>query len=154
MRKQIHHSKPDTAHNRITPHLVSAEPFETAEELWFWFIAAQAARNDGARYASGLGSINRPCEPVDILKILDGLYRKRLLLRDHLLVLRYYGRRYLAPDPNRVKEKRAFFIWVEAFERLEPVLEKKGLIEQQSWTKKFHPQNYAETTESGKDLWR
>jgi len=110
---------------------IDSTPFETAEELWFWFIAAQAARNDGARYVSGASVMRRPCEPVDVLKILDDLYRKRRLVRDHLLVLRHYGRRYLSPDPNRAKEVRAYHLWTEALERMEPVLLRKGLIEKE-----------------------
>ncbi len=104
-------------------------PFDTIEDLWFWFIMAQQARNDGARYISGAGLIPRPCEPVDILKILDDLYRKRRLLREHLLVLRHYGRRHLAPDPNRVKEVRSYYLWKDALERMRPVLERKGIIQ-------------------------
>ena len=48
-------------------------PFDNVEEAWFWFIAAQAARNDGARFVAGAGLQIRPCEPIDILKVLDGL---------------------------------------------------------------------------------
>lgn len=103
-------------------------PFESAEEAWFWFIQAQAARNEGARFASGLGKVLRPCEPVDILNILDRLYRQRRLLRDHLLVLRHYGRRLMPPDSKRVKEARASDIWREALERLEPPLTRKGIV--------------------------
>ncbi len=91
-------------------------PFEDAQTAWFWFIMAQQARNEGARIAAGQGAFNRPCEPIDILKIVDRLYRNRRLIRDHLLVLRHYGRRQLAPDPYRVKEQRAHTIWCEAME--------------------------------------
>lgn len=103
-------------------------PFESAEEAWFWFIQAQQARNDGARFVAGAGIVPRPCEPMDILKVLDRLYRQRRLLRDHLLVLRHYGRRLMRPDARRVKEARASVIWDEALARLEPVLEKKGIV--------------------------
>lgn len=106
-------------------------PFESAEEAWFWFIRAQEAKNDGARFISGQGLIPRPCEPVDILRVLDQLYRQRRLLRDHLLVLRHYGRRDMAPDPRRVKEVRAYEIWIQALGRLEPVLERKGIVQRQ-----------------------
>ncbi len=112
-------------------------PFDTIEELWFWFIVAQQARNDGARYVSGAGLVRRPCEPVDILKILDDLYRKRRLLREHLLVLRHYGRRHLAPDPNRPKEVRSYYLWKEALERMRPVLERKGIITKESWVSQY-----------------
>lgn len=105
-------------------------PFTSAEEAWFWFIAAQSARNDGARFSAGAALFPRPCEPADILKILDRLYRHRRLLREHLLVLRHYGRRHLAPDPRRVKEARAWKIWREAMMRIEPVFIRKGIVRQ------------------------
>jgi len=103
-------------------------PFETVEEAWFWFILAQEARNAGARLAAGAGLKPRPCEPSDILKCLDRLHRNRRLQMDHLLVLRHYGRRQLAPDPRRIKEVRAFTLWKEALDRLEPVLVRKGIV--------------------------
>jgi hypothetical protein len=107
-------------------------PFNSASEAWFWFIQAQQARNEGARIVAGLSGEPRPCEPADFLSILDRLYRNRLLLRDHLLVLRHYGRRQYAPDPRRVKEVIASRLWEEAFDRIEPVLVRKGIVRQPS----------------------
>lgn len=103
-------------------------PFESTEEAWFWFINAQQARHDGARFTAGQGALLRPCEPVDILRILDRLYRQRRLLRDHLMVLRYYGRRGMPPDSRRVREMRAYKIWSEALARLESALIGKGIV--------------------------
>lgn len=114
--------------------------FESAEEAWFWFIDAQGARNDGARFTAGLGIAIRPCEPVDILKILDRLYRQRMLRRDHFLVLRHYGRRMIPPDQRRTKEIRAYKLWKEAMEKLTPVLERKGIISSQNWAARCYPQ--------------
>lgn len=108
---------------------VNTVPFKDAEEAWFWFITAQEARKDGARFVAGQGLYPRPCEPIDILKILDRLYRNRRLLRDHLLVLRHYGRRHMAPDDRRSKEVRAFQLWHEALERMAVLFEEKGIIE-------------------------
>ncbi len=103
-------------------------PFESAEEAWFWFIAAQEAKESGARFVAGSGLFPRPCEPIDILKTVDQLYRKRRLLRDHVLVLRHYGRRHMSPDPRRIKEARAHVIWEEALERIEEVLISKKIV--------------------------
>lgn len=103
-------------------------PFESAEQAWFWFINAQQARHEGARFTAGKGAVLRPCEPVDILGILDRLYRQRRLLRDHLMVLRYYGRRGMPPDSRRVREMRAHKIWSEALARLENALVSKGIV--------------------------
>lgn len=106
--------------------------FESAQEAWFWFIAAQNAKNDGARFVAGAGLYKRPCEPIDILKTLDRLHRNRRLNRDHLLVLRHYGRRHMAPDLYRKKEVRAYHLWNEALERIEEVLVAKGIVERRS----------------------
>ncbi|MCI5061306.1 MAG: hypothetical protein MRY79_09615 [Alphaproteobacteria bacterium] len=105
-----------------------AVPFDDVAEAWFWFIQAQQARNEGARFRAGMSLTQRPCEPSDFLKILDGLYRQRRLLRDHLLVLRHYGRRQMAPDLRRRKEVLAHKLWHEALDRLEPVLVRKGIV--------------------------
>lgn len=117
---------------RYVPRLSYASeaftPFEDAQEAWFWFIQSQQARLDGARFSSGQGGLPRPCEPLDILKAVDRLYRQRRLLRDHLLVLRHYGRRLMPPDPRRQSESRAFKVWGEALERLEIPLLRKGII--------------------------
>lgn len=103
-------------------------PFENAAEAWFWFIQAQQARNDGARITAGQSLYPRPCEPMDILKVAEGLYRNRRLMMDHFLVLRHYGRRGYMPDANRIKESRAFTLWNEAMERIEPILIRKEIV--------------------------
>ena len=115
-----------------TFEMSGATPFDSAEEAWFWFIAAQSAKNDGAKFVAGAGLYKRPCEPIDILKVLDRLHRNRRLHRDHLLVLRHYGRRNIAPDKFRAKEKRAHYVWHEAMERIEEVLIAKGIVQRKS----------------------
>lgn len=107
---------------------IEPTPFDSTEEAWFWFIQANQARIDGARISRGLSDVPRPCEPVDILRILDRLYRNRLLVMDHFLVMRHYGRRMLPPDPRRVREVRAFRLWREALSHLEAVLVRKGIV--------------------------
>lgn len=107
---------------------IETVPFETAECAWFWFIQAQQARNDGARIVMGLADVPRPCEPLDILKVVERLYRNRILIMDHLMILRHYGRRMMPPDARRVREMRAHKIWSEAFAHIAPILERKGIV--------------------------
>ncbi len=116
----------------ISPPILSSDDvtaFESTSDVWFWFVQAQQARNEGARFKAGLSSVTRPCEPIDILKILDRLYRNRFLTRDHLLVLRHYGRRQMPPDYRRVKEARAYHLWNEALARMETTFIRKGIVE-------------------------
>jgi hypothetical protein len=102
--------------------------FENAEEAWFWFVAAQVAQNEGVKARAGLADAPRPCEPVDILHVVDRLYRNRRLLRDHLFVLRHYGVRHMRPDKRRPKEMRAAQLWREAMKVLEESLIAKGIV--------------------------
>ncbi len=104
-------------------------PFATTEEAWFWFMQCHEASCAGARIRAGAGEVPRPCEPADMLRTLDRLYRHRRLLREHVAVLAHYGRRLLAPDPQRRREQRAWGLWDEALARLEPVLRRKGIVQ-------------------------
>jgi hypothetical protein len=111
------------------PAPTRVEAFDTVEDLWFWFMAARTAMADGAAYGQRFGGgIPRPCEPADILRLLDRLYRMRRLERDHLLVLRHYGRRGWPPDPFAPREKHAARLWEEAMTTMEAPLRAKGIL--------------------------
>jgi hypothetical protein len=112
----------------LPPLLPDTTPFDNAQEAWFWFILANEARQAGAKVRAGQGLFHRPCEPLDILRMVDQLYRRRRLLRDHLLVLAHYGRRQYAPDPDCRREMRDHTVWREAFAVMAPVLQEKGIV--------------------------
>lgn len=119
------------ARDRFVPRpcaAVAGIPFPSAEEAWFWFVRAQEAKAAGARIAAARAEVPRPCEPIDLMRVIDGLYRHRRLIRDHLHVLAHYGRRSAAPDPERRREQRAWALWREAFGLIEPVLRGKGIV--------------------------
>lgn len=112
------------------------DKFNDAEEAVFWFISANEAKAEGARVVANNGKYRRPCEPVDILKVMDRLYRNRKLTREHLLVIRHYGVRRLPPDPTRPREHRAHQLWTEAMDRIQGALEVKGVVhekEKRGW---------------------
>lgn len=103
-------------------------PFSSAEEAWFWYVQTQKALLDGARFTAGQSIYPRPCEPADIYRVIDRLYRNRRLKVDHLKILRHYGVRMLPPERHRVKEVRAHGLWMEAMARIEEVLIGKGIV--------------------------
>ncbi|MBK1836967.1 hypothetical protein JHL17_06035 [Azospirillum sp. YIM B02556] len=109
------------------PYRADGEPFATAEEAWFWAVQAQDAKAAGARVVAGCGRVARPCEPQDVLRVVDRLYRMRKLTRDHLHVLVHYGRRQSVPEPERFREQRAHSLWREAFDLIAPALGDKGM---------------------------
>ncbi len=104
------------------------QPFRSAEEAWLWTMGALIARRDGTRTSSSHGRIGRPCEPDDIVKSLDGLYRQRRIDLVHARILRIWGERGHAPDPSHGMERGDWKLWKEALDRLEWPLRVKGIV--------------------------
>jgi len=104
------------------------QPFRSAEEAWFWTMAALRARRDGARYTANRGRTGRPCEPDDVVRCLDALYRRRRIDLVHARVLRIWGERQSAPNAAYATERCDSRLWREALERLEWPLRVKGIV--------------------------
>jgi hypothetical protein len=104
------------------------EPFRSAEEAWLWTMAALVARREGARYTANQGRVTRPCEPDDVVKCLDALYRRRRIDLVHARILRIWGERQAAPNPAYAGERSDARLWREALDRLEWPLRVKGIV--------------------------
>ena len=104
-----------------------AEPFRSAEQAWFWTVGALAARRDGTG-GNGRKRVERPCDPDDILKCLDQLYRARRIELVHARILRIWGERRTAPNPAYPRERSDWRLWREAMERLDWKLRLKGIV--------------------------
>ena len=111
----------------VLRHASGFRPFATAEEAWFWTIAALNARAAGARIVAGLG-VPRPCEPDDVVRCLDRLYRQRRIDLVHIKVLKEFGDRSVPPDPRHPGDRVALRLWREALSRLEWHLVAKGIV--------------------------
>lgn len=120
-------SRPSPAHQFAWSDPL-AQPFASAAEAWFWYMACHQAKLDGARVVAGLGTVRRPCEPADIYRIVVRLYRIRRLRPQHLRVLVRYGRCMLAPDPHRPGRDDDLRHWREGLERLGEALAAKGIV--------------------------
>jgi hypothetical protein len=105
----------------------AVEPFETAEEAWFWFMRAHRARRDGQRFEGG-GGMMRPCEADDIYLAAVTLVRAGVLKALHLRVLLDFGTRDRAPDARLRDEARPARLWDEALDRMATVLRRKGIL--------------------------
>src|SRR3984957_12333232 len=114
---------------RAQPHDMSRmQPFHSAEEAWLWTMAALRARRDGARYTANRGLFGRPCEPDDVIRCLDALYRRRRIDLLHARILRVWGERQMAPDPGHASEQYDHRLWREALDSLEWSLRAKGIV--------------------------
>jgi hypothetical protein len=112
----------------VLSSMAKAEPFQSAEEAWIWTMSALMARREGARVVAGAGRKQRPCEPDDVVKCLDRLYRQRRIDLVHARIMRLWGERGTAPDPRHLSERNDWRIWNEAMQRLDWPLRMKGIV--------------------------
>lgn len=119
---------PRTGHAPVLGGLARAVPFASAEDAWFWTMAALVARRDGARVVANKGLVARPCEPDDVVKCLDRLYRQRRIELAHARIMRIWGERGTAPNPRYPAERGDHRLWREAMTRLEWPLRVKGIV--------------------------
>jgi hypothetical protein len=104
----------------------AGEPFHSAEQAWFWTMAALVARHEGR--ARSAAAIRRNCEPDDVIRCLDTLYRSHRITLAHARILRLWGERQTAPDPSYDSERTEWQVWHDALQRLEWLLRMKGII--------------------------
>jgi hypothetical protein len=110
----------------ISCDIPDAHPFPDADQAWFWTMAALSARRDGT--GSGGRGIPRPCDPDDVIRALDRLYRQRRIDLLHARILRIWGERGTAPNPAHPGQASDSRIWREAMERLDGKLRARGIV--------------------------
>ena len=106
---------------------VPPEPFRNAAQAWFWTMAALQARQEGGRRPGGSG-VPRPCDPDDVVRCLDGLYRRKRIELAHARVLRIWGELGYPPDGHRASERTAARLWAEAMALLDWPLRVRGIV--------------------------
>ena len=105
--------------------LRGARPFASVEAAWFWTMAALVARRDGKNHDRTPEKGARPCEPDDVVKCLDRLYRQRRIDLAHIRVLRIWGERQTVPTAKHRGDLR---LWREVIHRLRWPLQQRDLI--------------------------
>lgn len=101
-------------------------PFKSAAEAWFWTKEALSARQEGRQ--GGRGICRRPCEPDDVVKVIDRLYRARRIDLQHARVLRVWGERGVAPSARSLLEMDDARLWNAAMAQMEWPLRVKGIV--------------------------
>ena len=103
------------------------QAFRSVAEAWFWTMFALRVRHEGASQAAKRG-VPRPCEPDDVVRCLDGLYRRKRIDLGHVRVLRVYGERGYPPRAHQAAEREAARLWEEAMTLLEWPLRVRGVV--------------------------
>ncbi|HTI02136.1 MAG TPA: hypothetical protein VL752_14400 [Acidisoma sp.] len=68
------------------------------------------------------------CTPIEVVKCLDTLYRRRRIDLHHVRILRLWAHRGRAPDRADPMERADWRVWREALDRLEWPLRSLGII--------------------------
>lgn len=111
---------------------ITATPFASAEEAWFWCAGIIAMQEEGTTKKDGRG-VERPCGPNDIYLILERLVQSRSITLDHVRVLIHYGKLQYKPlsKPRTERERREMETWLAALAALDRPLRLKGIVSDQ-----------------------
>ena len=101
------------------------EKFQSAEQLWFWFLYSKSIQNGIHRPVS---SIRRPCELLDVETLITKLYLSGKLTDEQLDVLKKYGDKRRAPHQYIYAENKAAALWNSAMEIIKSSAYKKGWL--------------------------
>ena len=119
-----------TNHNQLNLNTI---PFESSEEIWFWYCRGQHMRNLGSKQIKrNANAIERPCYLDDIMRIIMKLRFAGKIKQKHLDVLNYYGNRFYIPDERDSREREDAKLWQFTFNLLETIFRKKGFLREKT----------------------
>lgn len=87
-----------------TMTVACTEKFQSAEQMWFWFLYSKSVRNDFARMRNT--STRRPCEVLDVETMITKLYLCGKITDEQLCVMKKYGDKRRAPNQYVWNENR------------------------------------------------
>ncbi len=107
--------------------MASIEKFQSAEQLWFWFLYSKSVRNDFCRMRNT--PTKRPCEILDVETMITKLYLSGKLTNEQLETMKKFGDKRRAPHQYIWSENRAAAQWSAAMDVIEQTAQKLGWIE-------------------------
>ena len=106
---------------------LSHEKFQSAEQLWFWFLYSKSVQNGYVRNP-GIQT-RRPCELLDVETLITKLYLCGKLSDEQLMVMKKFGDRRRAPHQYIWSENRAAALWRSAMDTIEAAASEYGWLE-------------------------
>lgn len=101
------------------------EKFNTAEQLWFWFVYSKCVRTPFSRTFT---TTKRPCELMDVEILITKLYLSGKITREQLEIMRLYADKRRSPNPNIYTEFRHCILWDKAMATIEHFARLRGWI--------------------------
>lgn len=104
------------------------EPFENAEEVWFWFCRSLEARGDGLRSKSDFPGKLRCIEIGDVCRIIKQMRNKSEISGRCLRVMSKWGIIGCPPHYERTAKKSEISLWEEGIYVFNLYLKAKGIL--------------------------
>lgn len=105
----------------------TTEKFQSAEQLWFWFLYSKSVRNDFIRGRAT--QTRRPCEILDVESLITKLYLCGKLNDEDLSVMKKFGDKRRAPHQHIWAENYSVAIWERAMNVLHVAAQQRGWID-------------------------
>ncbi len=109
-----------------TQPVSTAEKFQNAEQLWFWFTYSRAVQPE-LRHQYGRGT-RRVCELLDVESLITKLYLAGELTDEQLNVMKQFGDKRRAPHQYIWAENRAAALWRDAMRTINTAARIRGWI--------------------------
>lgn len=110
-----------------TQTISNVEKFQSAEQLWFWFLYSKSVQNDFIK--KSLRSTKKVCELLDVESLITKLYLSGQLTDEQLLTMKKFGDKRRAPHQYIWAENKSAALWKAAMATLQNEAIKKGWIE-------------------------
>ncbi len=108
--------------------IATAEKFQNAEQLWFWFLHSRSMRNNNFMRTHG-AITRRPCEILDVETLITKLYLSGRLTDEQLSVMKKFGDKKRAPHQHIWAENNATRQWDTAMSILTVAARQRGWID-------------------------
>lgn len=109
--------------------IISAEKFQNAEQLWFWFLYSKSIRAGFIHSHQSANQSRRICELIDVETLITKLYLAGQITDDQLAVMKQFGDRRRAPHQYIWTENKAAALWRDAMQTLQKAASSRGWIE-------------------------
>lgn len=110
-----------------TLSITMPEKFQSAEQMWFWFLYSKSVQNGFSR--AHTRQTRRPCEILDVETLITKLYLSGKLTDEQLAVMKEFGDKRRAPHQYIWNENRAAQMWATAMSVLHDACIKRGWVE-------------------------
>lgn len=104
------------------------EPFDNAEQVWFWFCGCMVARSDGLRGRENYSRTRRAVEVADIYRIIKRMKYHHEISNRELRTMLNWGHKGCPPYYDKRAKKSEIRLWEKGIQVLEAHLKNKRII--------------------------